>query len=375
MAVDLKKIRTFATPYLISISVGSVFLGIALTIFAWFGKPTVFIIFLPAVMISAWYGGIKSGFFTALLSTPLIYYFFTFPYYSFSPKSPVSVVQTVIFLIEAIVICYVIDSGHRNEKIILYKTKEKENKKLIENLQKELLLAKQQTAQRDEFLAIASHELKTPLTTVLLQIQTTLHNIRNVSLSEFSVEHLLKMLQSMQSQTKRLSKMINDLLNISLITTHKMELEIEDVDLTTLVEDVVENFREKLEKEDLRINLQAKDTILGKWDKLRLEQVFDNLISNAIKYGNKKPIYISIEKQNSIAVIRIIDNGIGIKNSEKENIFLLFKRGNVEKDYKGLGIGLYIAQQIILLHGGRIELNSNPGEGSIFTIFLPISHS
>lgn len=359
-------------PYLISLIYTGTFLLVALLIFLWTGKPIGFVVFLPAIMLSAWYGGLQSGLLANILSAIAIYYFFTIPYYSFNMKSIVTIIQLIFFIFEGFVVSYFIDSGHRHEKLRLYKAREKEQKKIIENLQEELLSAKQETAMRDEFLAIASHELKTPLTTVVLQIQTTLHNIRNVSLSEFSVEHLLRMLQSMQAQTKRLSKMINDLLNISLITTRKMELELEDIDLATLVKDTADNFTEKFEKGGTTISVIVKKNVFGKWDKLRLEQVLDNLISNALKYGDKKPVKIELEKQKTFAVISITDEGIGIKNSEKEKIFSLFKRGTMDNDYKGLGIGLYIAEQIITLHGGRIEVKSVLDQGSTFTIYLPI---
>ncbi|HYK08658.1 MAG TPA: HAMP domain-containing sensor histidine kinase [Candidatus Eisenbacteria bacterium] len=371
--MQVKKIAILITPYLLSLISTAVSSLVAYGIFMWLGKPIVFTIFLPAIMISAWYGGAVSGLLTNILSALIIYYFFTIPYFAFNIKAPSSMVNLVFFIFEGLIVSYFIDSGHRHEKIKEYRERERESKKIIEYLQKELQEAHKETALRDEFLAIASHELKTPLTTVVLQIQTTLHNIRNVSLSEFSVEHLLRMLQSMQNQTKRLSKMINDLLNISLITTHKMELELEEVELGTLIHDVVGGFLEKFEKEGTHINLSIKDTIFGKWDKLRLEQVLDNLISNALKYGNKEPVDVALEKQDGFAVIRVIDHGIGIKGADKNDIFTLFKRGSTEKEFKGLGIGLYIAQQIILLHGGTIQVKSNVHEGSTFTIRLPIT--
>lgn len=369
----MKKTFFAALPYLIALGSTLISILVCLLIFLWLGTPIVFIIFLPAIMLSTWYGGVKAGLAANIAASISIYYFFTIPYYSLDIKSISVVVQLIIFMIEGLIVSYFIDSERRYEKINLYKKQDKENKKIIEALKNELHSAKEEVALRDEFLAIASHELKTPLTTVVLQLQTTLHNIRNVSLSQFSVEHLLKMLQSMQNQANRLSRMINDLLNISLISTRKMTLELEDVDLATMIKDIADSFAEKLEKENLTLSVDIKNSILGKLDKLRLEQVLDNLISNALKYGNKKPIEICLEKQNHFAIIRVIDKGIGIKPSEEEKIFALFKRGTTEKDYKGLGIGLYIAQQIILLHGGRIEVKSSLGKGSIFSIFLPIT--
>lgn len=287
-------------------------------------------------------------------------------------KPLVNIFQILVFILTAIYITYIIDSGYRHEKIVFYKKQEKDNKQRIADLEKSLAAAQEEIASRDEFLSIASHELKTPLTTVLLQIQTTLHSIRNVSLAEFSVEHLLQMLQSTQTQTKRLSRMINDLLNISLITTHKLDLEEEIVDLTTLVRDEVTEFEPKFVAEGSMLTFSAEDVITGKMDKLRIEQALDNILSNALKYGNKKPVQVSLKKNNNQAIISIEDRGVGIPDEDKEKIFQLFKRGGNEKEFKGLGVGLYIAQQIVLQHGGKITIKSRLGSGTVVTIFLPI---
>src|SRR5262249_7933662 len=154
-------------------------------------------------------------------------------------------------------------------------------------------------------LSIASHELKTPLSAMLLQIQTALYNIRNVSLANFSVEKLLKMLQSTEQQTKRLSKMINDLLNISLITTDRFDLEKEKIDLSQLTKDVVERFAERAEREGSPIRLQTEKKVIGNWDKLRIEQAVTNLITNAMKYGDNKPITVNVGNINGMAIIKV----------------------------------------------------------------------
>ncbi|MGH7245401.1 MAG: sensor histidine kinase [Candidatus Levyibacteriota bacterium] len=372
MKVKINKLVTFLFPYAIAIISVALSFGLSLSAFFWLGKPTYFLLFLPAIIISSWYGGVKAGLFANIVSAIVIYYAFITPVNSFQIKSIVSIIQLTLFILEGLIVSYFIDSGRRYEKIATLRQRERNARKKIETLELELKNAREEIVLRDEFLSIASHELKTPLTTVVLQIQSTLHNIRNVSLSEFSVEHLLRMLQSMQGQTTRLSKMINDLLNISLITTHRMELEPEELELEHVLHDTVEGFTTKFEKEGTTIAITHYESIIGKWDKLRLGQALDNFISNALKYGNKKPVTIELERKNSTAIIRIVDKGIGIKKADKDRIFSLFKRGSVEKNYKGLGIGLYIAQQIILLHGGKIHCKSSIGKGTTFIVSLPI---
>ncbi len=208
---------------------------------------------------------------------------------------------------------------------------------------------------------------------MLLQLQTALHNIRNVSLANFSVEKLLKMLESAEQQTNRISKMINDLLNVSLITTRKLDLELREVDLSKLTKEVVESFSERLEHEGYKLKLDADSSVVGKWDKIRIEQAVSNLLSNAIKYGDRKPIEVKVTNHNETAKISVVDHGIGIPTEHRENIFALFERAPPQDKYKGLGVGLYITNQIVKAHHGNIRVDSRENKGSTFTIELPLN--
>ncbi len=370
----MKKLDTQLFRYSIVILSLSLCLGLGLIADIWAKQSIdVYLLFLIAVIVSSWSAGMRAGFITAACSVVIIIYFFVPPMDTFLGKPWLTmIISTVLFLLIACWLSFLLDSQFHQERIILSRKKEKDLHEKIISLEKALSHAQNEIASRDEFLAIASHELKTPLTTVLLQIQTTLHNIRNVSLAEFSVEHMLQMLNSMQIQTKRLAKMINDLLNISLITTHKMELELEDMDLTTLTRNAVEDFMQKSERGSGLILVEGNESIIGRWDKLRMEQAIDNLLSNAIKYGNKKQIDVTVKKQGNEAILSISDHGIGISPEDSEKIFELFKRGDGAQSYKGLGIGLYITQQIVSMHGGRIELKSKMGSGTTFSLHLPI---
>ncbi len=371
--MKLKKVLVVSSPFLIATASTLVCTLIAMGSVTWLGRPVGFIIFLPAVLVSSWYGGLRAGICAALLSSIAIYYISLPPSFSVTGKSYVNIAQLFLYILEGIFISWVIDHDHRHEKISHFEKLVKDQKKTIGEMKDQLERSKREIASRDEFLSIASHELKTPLTTVLLQIQTTLHSIRNVSLAQFSVANLLNMLQSAEVQTKRLSKMINDLLNISLLTTHRLTLEPEKMDLTLLVKEAVENFMPKYEHEGTYLAFSATESIVGKWDKLRLEQAVDNLLSNALKYGNKKPVHVLLKKEGNNAILAIADAGIGIGDEEKEKIFALFTRGEAtERDYKGLGIGLFISREIIVLSGGTIEVMSKHGKGTTFTITLPI---
>lgn len=225
---------------------------------------------------------------------------------------------------------------------------------------------------RDEFLSIASHELKTPLTSMLLHLQSVLNNIRNQSLADFSIEKTMNMLESTQQQSKRLARLINDLLNVSLITTGRLELEEEQVDLAIITKDVVGRFAQRAEKAGSAVALKADTSIVGHWDKFRIEQVLANLLSNALKYGLGKPIHITLEKKDSQAVLHVQDFGIGIPKDQLAKVFDRFKRIVSPREYRGLGIGLYICSQIVKAHHGKISVVSVPKKGSTFTIELPL---
>lgn len=356
----------------ISIGISSVALILSWLLFWTNQHATYFILCLGAVAISSWYGGQKVGYITTAIITPAIGYLFFPPHYSFMFSNLSYLIDLLIFLFSSITITIIIEHAKNPNDILLYKEKEKVYLQKIAALKAENVQFEKEVKARDDFLSIASHELKTPLSAMLLQIQTALHNIRTVSLANFSVERLMNMLQSTEQQSKRLSKMINDLLNVSLITTGRMELEKEQVDLAKLVKDVVDRFADKAEKEGSPITLHAHTPVVGNWDKLRISQAVTNLVSNAIKYGNNKPITIEVVSHKSAARMTIVDHGIGIPTDRQEKIFERFERGVNTHDYKGLGVGLYISQQIIKTHQGKIKLKSVPKEGSTFIIELPL---
>lgn len=224
---------------------------------------------------------------------------------------------------------------------------------------------------RDEFLSIASHELKTPLTSILLQLQLVLKNIRKSS-QEQANKQLITMLESTERQSKKLAKLINDLLNISVITTGRLQLDREEVNLSAVIDDMLERFKEQFKRAKYKIQVRMDQQVIGMWDKARIEQVISNLFSNAIKYGKSKPIKVELKKVDSRALFTIVDQGIGIQPDFQSQIFERFARGVSARDYRGLGIGLYISRQIIEAHKGTIKLQSAPEKGSTFIVELPL---
>lgn len=358
--------------FLIAVVIPFLVLGILELPFFSFARSSMTLLFLAGVILSAANGGYRAGIITTFLASFFISFFFTFPYGVGAFLSIPDASKFILFVIEGAFLSVVIDIVGKSTEIGIYKTKLKEHRLKIEDLEKENTSLRDEIRSRDEFLSIASHELKTPLTSMLLQTQHALHSIKNVSMANFSIESLLKMLETVENQTKRLSRMINDLLNVSLITTGNLNLEREEVHLNTLVGDVIEEFADRIKRDNILVTFHEEDVIEGSWDKLRMEQAVTNLLSNAIRYGLGKPIEITIKKYYSNARIQVADEGIGISKSTQKKIFDLFERGVPQESFKGLGVGLFITKQIVDAHGGTLSVESKEGHGSTFTIDIPL---
>ena len=227
---------------------------------------------------------------------------------------------------------------------------------------------------RDEFLSIASHELKTPLTPLKLQLQT-LRRLQDRGMVEGQDFHdrLRKVLNTSDRQIERLNKLVEELLDVSRINNGKLLLSPEEVDLTELVSEITQRFNNELQVSQCSLRIDARAKIVGHWDRLRIEQVVVNLLTNAMKYGPEKPILIEVrsEADGAMALIRIQDHGIGISKADQDRIFGRFERAVPAANFGGLGLGLYIVSQILEAHGGSVTVESELGSGSTFTVRLP----
>jgi len=226
--------------------------------------------------------------------------------------------------------------------------------------------AQRAVALRDEFLSIASHELRTPLTSLLLQLQTL---SRMMSDEEAKVSNKL---DKAVQQTRRLEKLIANLLDVSRIISGRLTLEIEDVDVAELVSDVAERFADEAGRAECDIRIDLAAAPLGHWDRLRLEQVVTNLLSNAVRYAPGAPIEVRVEAVDGLARITVADHGIGIAPEALGRIFGRFERASDGPHYGGLGLGLYITRSIVEAHGGQIRVTSQMGQGARFVVELPL---
>jgi signal transduction histidine kinase len=173
-------------------------------------------------------------------------------------------------------------------------------------------------------------------------------------------------------QMLRLSKLVEDMLDVSRIAHGKLQLKATPTDLAELVRGVIDHFRDQLEANGVRADLTVEREVRGIWDPYRLEQVVTNLLTNAIKYGAGHSFEIRIGADERMARIVFRDHGIGISAEDQARLFRQFERAESVQGINGLGLGLYISRQIVEAHGGTIRVESIPGEGSAFTVEIPI---
>jgi signal transduction histidine kinase len=223
---------------------------------------------------------------------------------------------------------------------------------------------------RDEFLAVASHELKTPLTPLRLSIQAVQRLVARGELAGDPARHLHAALGRADGQIRRLVRLVDYLLDVSRITTRRLRLQLEPTDLSAAVVEVLDRHRAELSQAGCTVSLATAQGAVGRWDRLRIEQVVTNLLTNAMKYA-PGPIDVAVDAEADRTRLVVRDRGPGIAREDQERIFLPFERAVSYLRASGFGLGLFIVRQIVDAHGGTVHLESAPGQGSTFTVELP----
>ena len=218
---------------------------------------------------------------------------------------------------------------------------------------------------RDEFLSIAAHELRTPLSAVQLQLQGLLERPDRLD------PRTLAKIQRACRSGERLVTLVDTLLDVSRITTGSLSLTFSRFDITVAVQDVVERFREHAVHAGSMVTVRSEGVLEGDWDRLRIEQVVTNLLTNALKYAAGTLVEITLAGTERDVLLTISDGGPGIPESERERVFLRFERAAPMRNFGGLGLGLYVARQIVEAHGGEIQLVHPRVKGAQFDIRLP----
>jgi signal transduction histidine kinase len=224
---------------------------------------------------------------------------------------------------------------------------------------------------RDEFLSIASHELKTPLTVIKLNVEMSLRQLKR---EEWDKDRFEFSLHKTSKSLHRIIRLVNDMLDVARIGAGKLSLNKEYADLEIIIEDVIENMTPEYAAagiDDIKFHpVKAK----GHFDVFRIEQVFINLLSNALKYGQGNPVEVIMKLQEPNTVcIAVKDQGFGISEENQKKIFERFERVNSPSEIAGLGLGLSIVEELVKSHGGNIWVESELGKGSTFYIQLPLS--
>ena len=254
--------------------------------------------------------------------------------------------------------------------------------KRVEERTRELALAKEAADKavraRDEFLSIASHELNTPLTSLKLQTQMRRRQITKITKNdnnEISQAALDRMFHNDEKQINRLARLVDDMLDISRLNSGKFTYDKSEANLNKIVSDVISRFSAHSETLKIPIYFESKAKVEGFWDHYRIDQVITNLVSNAFKYGDNKPITIVVDSDQGNALISVTDRGVGIPKDDQLRIFQQYERAVSASTASGLGLGLYIVNQILLGHNGHISVTSEVNQGSTFKITLPLGIS
>lgn len=242
----------------------------------------------------------------------------------------------------------------------------------LEELNQELITLYENTREelrgRDLFLAIAAHELKTPLTPLRFEIEGL---ERAIPAGKLTTARLRERLAVADRQLGRLERLVSNLLDVSRLTAGQFQLAREEMDLADLVREVVDRHRPDLAAARCEVVLRIDGPALGSWDRLRLDEALTNLLVNAITYGRGKPITVTLATTDMAARIDVHDLGQGIAPADQTRIFERFERATSQQHVGGLGLGLWLVRSIVEAHGGAVRVESEPSRGSRFTIALP----
>ncbi|RLU11192.1 hybrid sensor histidine kinase/response regulator [Pseudomonas prosekii] len=241
--------------------------------------------------------------------------------------------------------------------------------KQLQNTQNEL---EQAVRMRDDFMSIVAHEVRTPLNGLILETQLRKMHLARDNAAAFTLDKMHAMVDRDERQIKSLIRLIEDMLDVSRIRTGKLSIRPSRFDLVKLVDNLLQNFAPQVDAAESSVVFTAEGAVEGHWDEFRIEQVISNLLTNALRYGGKGQIDVRVYCHGGEARVEVQDRGIGISEENQKRIFLQFERVSAKTVVAGLGLGLFISEQIVAAHGGSIVVESKINEGALFRVCLPL---
>ena len=258
------------------------------------------------------------------------------------------------------------------EQVLALEHSRREQEALLEQLQNTQLELEQAVRMRDDFMSIVAHEVRTPLNGLILETQLRKMHLARDNAAAFTLDKMHAMVDRDERQIKSLIRLIEDMLDVSRIRTGKLSIRPTRFDLSTLVRDLLHNFSRQIDAAETSVSLDAEQPVIGNWDEFRIEQVISNLLTNALRYGAKSPVSVKVYSEGGLALVDVRDQGIGISEENQKRIFQQFERVSARQAVAGLGLGLFISEQIVTAHGGTITVQSRIGEGALFRVCLPL---
>lgn len=226
---------------------------------------------------------------------------------------------------------------------------------------------------RDDFLSAASHEFRTPLTSALLDLERVMRAAELGPDERVPRSTLMPGLQRMKASFKRFVEVVQRLVDASQLREERVEFHLEPVDLREATRSALERCADELRRSQCDVNFASTDeSVVGRWDRMRIEQVVTTLLENAAKFGRSKPIDVAVSRSDGVARLVVRDHGTGIRPEDVPRIFARFERAAPVRHYGGFGLGLWVAETIVDAFGGHIAVSSEPGSGTTFTVDLPM---
>lgn len=258
-----------------------------------------------------------------------------------------------------------------NEQLEALERARREQETLLQQLQATQRELEHAVRMRDDFMSVVSHEVRTPLNGLILETQLRKMHIAKGNAGAFTLDKMRGMVERDERQIQSLIRLIEDMLDVSRIRTGKLSIRTATFDLAQLVGNVVDRFAPQAVNAGMEIEYSAEAPVIGDWDEFRIEQVVANLLTNALRYGGQGKVEVAVEADADWACVKVRDHGAGISEEDQRRIFLQFERASNRHGIAGLGLGLFISEQIVSAHGGHIGVQSTVGEGALFSVHLP----